>query len=239
VAGLEQLPSPHPGTIVLSEHQRPKVTMSQQAIINFGAPRSGTTFMQLCLKRLPDILAMKLPEMRKLHPAKSADGLIELARWFSGLGWDLTFVRTVRHPVEIVESFEAARFHPALKDEVAGLARNTDADVLRWIRSESEGFHAQCETLRQLHDTSRKVRRPVQIVEVRYENLASEAQRGAYARLIAPNHPQVLEEAFAEFGRTPARTGRLSHGIGRMLNGDRRAWFEKELADVIEREGYA
>ena len=229
--GMMLLPSPHPWKVVWSEDQIPPGLrkMTNTIIINFGAPRSGTTFMQLCLKRLDNIITLKLPEMRSFHPCKSKTGLLELARWLKWSHLDLTMVRTIRHPLELVESFEAARFHPDLRDRVGGLAKNTDANVCRWIRSESENYHDQAEALREL----------CRVVEVRYEALADKEQAKQYARQIYGNKDQVLIEAFDGFGGTAVRSGRLMFGIGKVLTDDRRAWFEKELWDVIQREGYA
>ena len=55
--------------------------MSVDAVlVNYGCPRSGTTWMAKVLAAVDDVFSFKLAEGRVLHPCQSENGLIELSK---------------------------------------------------------------------------------------------------------------------------------------------------------------
>lgn len=112
-------------------------------VVNYGCPRSGTTFMRHILKRLSGVFAFKLAEGRVLHPCQSGDGLVELHKILRHKR--LVLVRTVRHPLELAESFVALR-DPRLH-EAGGvpenLAKFSDERAVEFVRLESENTARQ------------------------------------------------------------------------------------------------
>ena len=194
--------------------------------LSFGCPRSGTTWMRKVCERMDKVLAWKLSENAPLHPCHSANGLLHLVESLHKRR--LVMIRTVRNPLEIAESFAAARTKK-LRSKTPGLARNSDWDVVNWIRSESDGYWLQAEDL--------------DVIEVRYEDMGDPKKRDAVAvkvaKIIGTDEAAHFRRGLDTFGGSPARVGRLSEGIGRVLSKDQRAWYAEQLADVMEREGYA
>ena len=208
--------------------------MSTPTVISFGCPRSGTTFMLHCLQALePAATVLKLTESNRLHPAQRRLGLWDLARLYRGR--PLVFVRTVRHPHDIAESFLAART-PELRGKMPGIARNSDGDIAHWIREESTSVMVQRPTLAEEPH--------VMLLEVRYESLDNDhAREGLIADLRkAPLEDQeALEGVLArlrEFGQAAVRPGRLSKGMGIVSTPEEREYFRTRLRAVTRREGY-
>lgn len=194
-------------------------------VINFGAPRSGTTWMWRCTKAM-GVFAWKLTENSAFHPCWSDSGLTELVK--SLHKHPTVVIRTVRHPLEIAESFAATRTD-ALRAHTPGLAQNDHDDVVRWIRSESEGFHKQTAIARE-------------VIEARYDDMPDPAYRSRLVERVreglGSEAGKKLRRALDTFGGSPARKGRLSAGLGRVLTDEEREWYREQLADVIEREGF-
>lgn len=211
-------------------------------IVNYGSPRSGTTFMRRTLGRLNGAMAFKLAEGRTLHPCQSDGGLIELHKMLRH--HRLVIVRTVRHPLDIVDSFIALR-EPKMwgkRTKPINLAKFQDARVLQFIRNESENTAIQREELRE-PDYSHA---GIAFIEVRYETLASDDGREALARQVTEGLPEAGGEyarllgALEDFGVRPAGVGKLKSGMvgDVMAPADKERW-RSVLAKVIEREGYA
>lgn len=203
--------------------------------LSFGCPRSGTTFMQRALAELSAALTEKIGEGSMFHPCRSTRGLLDLAHLFAGRR--VAFVRTVRHPVEIAASFVATRtFVEDDPTSFEGLAKNTDRDVVEFIRSESSGFAAQRHLIGS-HDW------PHALFEVRYEDLAGEGYRSNLADDVTAvlglgrHERDALNAALDEFNTEPARPGRLSRGKDPVTQKQRRM-FAHWLRKTIRREGY-
>lgn len=208
--------------------------------INFGSPRSGTTAMRRMLGALHDTYATKLHEHNPLHPCESDDGLLTISHWM--LKDAVVFVRTVRHPLHIVDSFLATRT-ATMSDRNPSLACHSDERVERFIRSESEGVAAQREALEVMPKAEG---REHYLIEVRYEDLESEDYRDwfadeVYRRLStdAARHDSLRRRLHEEWGRRPTRDGKLNRGWDWVMDGETEARWTERLADVIEREGYA
>lgn len=198
-------------------------------VFAFGCPRSGTTFLYRALATMRAAIVAKIHEGSVLHPCQSDRGLVELSRLFRNQS--VTLVRIRRHPLEIAESFVAARDDRTFGPEMEGIASHSDRAVVAFVQSESEAVDAQRD-----HFAASDHR----LVEVRYEDLSEPSMReqlaGETTRTPADN--RRVREALARFGTAPARAGRLSAGLGSVLSDAQRAAFRAELADVIEREGY-
>lgn len=204
-------------------------------VFSFGCPRSGTTFMQQALAKLKTPLTEKIGEGSLLHPCRSHDGLRTLSHLFASR--PVVFVRTVRHPVEIAASFVAARHLTEEEPEsFSGLAKNSDADVLRFVRSESVSVADQREHFAETDW-------PHELIEVRYEDLSAKDYREIVASKIVSASGVTDKEKWPliakldTFGVRPTRPGRLSHGVD-PITSKHRAEFAHQLADVIQREGY-
>lgn len=207
-------------------------------VVAFGAPRSGTTFLRTCVEALRDPFAFKLNEHAAFHPCRSDSGLLDLEKALHQKR--VAFVRIVRDPLEIARSFVFARREEASR-LLGGIGRNSDERVVEWIRSESRSVAAQRGAR-----LRGRAGGTLRILEIRYERLAERAYREEVAdRLRATN---VIDDddrkrffvALGNFGRKPARAGRLSFGFdGDPLSKKERDFFERALADVRKAEGYA
>lgn len=200
-------------------------------VISFGCPRSGTMFMRNTLHDHLPCFSVKLPEMVDLHPAQSDTGLLAL----SGLFYKrrLVLVRTVRHPLEIVESF----VHLRMAKERAPRARDDDRRVRRWIEDESRGVMRQRLELGEMLSERRH-----RLIEVRYESLATDEGKDKFAARMqkATGDAGTLRAGLDDFGnRSRAYAGRLKSGVDTVLTDDKRKWWAHALRQVIKREGYA
>ncbi len=187
-----------------------------QVVVGFGCPRAGTTFLGKCLEHLK-APAWKLSENVAMHPCNSTRGLLDLEEWFGAKR--LVLIRIARDPLEIVESFLAAR---QMRTKNPGIARKTDREVVAYIRSESESVAMQAVVLR------------APLVTIRYEELRSGVVRGM------PEVPgaRSFVAALANAGQDSVRVGRMSEGLGRVSTDEERAYFESRLRRVRDREGY-
>ena len=204
-------------------------------VISFGCPRSGTTFLARCLSPLLGVFAFHLPDGGKLHPCKSREGLIQLDALF----WShrAIFVRIYRSPLDIVESFLALR---ELKPDIAR-ARDSDQRIIRWITNE----HANVAEQRPVLRTHQKNWEPHHLVEVKYEALAGDKGRRAFAETLGALLPrrranqQRLLDQLETFGDKPANLGKLKARMsGSVMTPRQRAYFTEHLRYIIEAGGY-
>lgn len=211
--------------------------MRSRAVVGFGCPRSGTTFLQKALRSLRGVYTAKLVEHAKIHPCHSENGLINLAGNLRSPG--VTFVRIVRHPIEVADSFVATR-SSELTDLTGTIPKYSDDVIVRWITSESENSTAQRPWFGQGETHGSRW------VEVRYENLATEEGQTLFVEAVCRDltEPEEnaarLSKALEAFGDPDeaANYGRLSHGVDWAMNDEQAAWFLEKLASVMEREGY-
>jgi len=110
-------------------------------ILNYGCPRTGTTFINRMLGKGVDLIAGKIAEGHSYHPIKSKCGLLNLCYTFQSC--DLLFVRTVRDPINIFESFYHAK-----KMKIEGLDGQNDESIKRIIELEETNTRIQSEGLR-------------------------------------------------------------------------------------------
>lgn len=207
------------------------MSVKDTIVISFGCPRSGTMFMRNTLQKHLPCFSTKLPEMVALHPAQSDTGLLHL----SGLFYQrrLVLVRTVRHPLEVVESFVHLR---AAKPR-SPRGRDDDRRVRRWIEDESRGVMRQRLELGEMLSERRH-----RLVEVRYEALKTADGRDEFAEKMrkATGDAGTLRKGLEDFGNAArAYAGRLKSGKGAVLSEERRAWWAHALREVVRREGYA
>lgn len=189
-------------------------------LINFGCPRSGTTFAHYCMSALgKQATVIKLNEHHALHPVHSRTGLYDLARLFATER--LILVRTVRHPMEIAESFLATRQHG---DGSSGLARKSDDEIWRMVAEESTSVMVQRPLLEEVG---------VPLIEVRYEEFP-----GLADKLGAHLDTKPMAERLAYYRTESVREGRLLHGQDRVSTDAERAFFAMRLDPIARREGY-
>lgn len=218
----------------------------ETAVISFGSPRSGTTYIRRALGQLEGVFVSKIPEQAPNHPsfverqswgaaASSEEGLIGISRWMQKE--HLVLVRTVRHPMECVRSLLAAR-EPELREKIGGLADNSDEEIVEWIRTESLNFHRQVGWL--LANPYRH-----RLIQVRYELLGKRGRRRDFAEKVCSTLPDPEENTdrlarwlHDTWKEKPARIGRLSSGVEPEISEERMEFFLEALAPTIEREGY-
>ena len=202
--------------------------MTNTVVIAFGCPRAGTTFLQKAVEGLSGAFAFKMAEWTPLHPCKSDRGLLDISRLFSTR--ELILVRIYRDPLEIAESFLAARTKKA-GDKFLGIARHTDREVSKYICDESENVFRQKALLRERKNT--------RLIEVRYESLATSEGRKKFTAALAPfSRGEGFRKTLDTFGKRPVRAGRMTLGLGRVSTKNERLYFESRLKEVRKREGY-
>lgn len=208
-------------------------------VINYGSPRSGTTFMWKCLGALQGALTFKLAEGRVLHPCQSKDGLVELCKILRFR--KVILIRTIRHPLEIAESLVALR-DPRMWEgkRPSNISKFTDKRAVEFITLESKNTERQRPTLLRPHFEVNALH----FIEVRYEDLADPEKRKAFIREVTSSLPdpernfELLSRTLGGFGTTPVRRGRLAAKWTKTMDPKLRSWFERELREVILREGY-
>lgn len=209
-------------------------------VLSFGCPRSGTTIMRRLLGPLKHTYVSKLHEATRLHPWQSEEGLLDIQQWM--LKDTLVFVRTLRHPLDVVDSFLALR-RTEMRENNPSLVEHDDQRVLDFIRRESAGFHGQrAELLVRAEERGWDHH----VVEVRYEELDEQWRRDEFAWSVC-RHLSTPERSYGsltarmeeEWKLRPVRDGKLRAGItGRVMTEEEEQRWRRALADVMEREGY-
>lgn len=206
-------------------------------IFSYGAPRSGTTFIQYVLNQGRGYYYNKLKEQYKLHPCNSSDGLIQLQQAITGMNQDVVFIRTYRHPFKIFESFKYARIWEQEKfgadkvgPGVGGLSSWTDEFIIDRMLNEYRNTMAQ----------SKKVK----IAEIRYEGLYSKENKQAFINLICDltyeENREILTHCMSEFSVNSVREGRLKHlnyEDGLLTDGEKDFLYDK-LKELFEGGNY-
>ena len=159
----------------------------------------------------PDLACyQKIREGDIAHPCKSPNGLLSLSQLFRAR--PVIFVRTIRHPREIVNSFYGARkYYADTQSSAKRLGQNSDERILDFITRERE-----C-TIHQVsidHHESRP--RPVVLV-VQYERLSCPAFRRGFAtkfKQMCGLWSDEMDAALMRFGDPgqSVRDGRLMPG---------------------------
>lgn len=198
-------------------------------IVNYGVPRSGTTLVQRmfehCRAHGDNYRHRKLPENDPQHPRQSATGLIEIAE--SVPTAPVYFVRTLRHPVAVLES-ECAIKRPAFLEDRAEFDRLV-ADIL---------------TIGQ-NDAAQAARCPpnARFLRVHFPQLGDRKTVEELFARIGEVSPYV-RRCWADFldqvwEKVPVRSGRLSQGERdtRLLPGSWVELIHDRLDGVIEAEG--
>jgi len=189
---------------------------------------------------LVGVTAQKWKEIATSHPSWSPSGMLDLAEVFCET--PLLFVRTIRHPLEIVRSFYALREDRGDNVGTAHLAN--DEMILHMIRSESTTSEFQIEALRTKEPWCKYMG---SVVEVRYEEFGDIPNRGRLVKRICECLPHreensallfsAIENTFGVAAKS-ARVGRLTTGQPGTISKTKLEWWKKNLNDVAEREGY-
>jgi hypothetical protein len=202
-------------------------------IVSFGMPRSGTTLLEQMFLQGKGYFYHKLAEGNALHPMQSTNGLITLAHAFR-LAPKL-FVRTVRHPVDLIESRLCMSYD--------NLVEHLDSAKLKhWmddIRRESNNYYTQLE----LFQSSSFDIRNLCMVMVYYEELGTEKGRKDFFNRLRDFLPdektniEILQSFLETTWGNPVRPGRLSRGRKKILSDNIRNEIKNKLSDIIEKEG--
>ena len=196
-------------------------------IFSFGCPRSGTTFIQKnILLKLKGVYYRKIPEWHGIHPCQSSDGLLSLNLLLD----NILFIRTIRNPIDILESFYMFR-QPKYKDHV--FSKWIDWEILNFIINE------ELNTRRQInHEHWRS-----KIIKISYDRMKDKD----YILPIIDNilkhidnkdsedfNRDILISGFESFGKEPARIGRLSEDFKKkLLTYKERVRFKKILERIL------
>jgi hypothetical protein len=207
--------------------------MIDTVVVGWGCPRAGTTFLQRALQRLGGCFSFKLAEYVKMHPGNSTSGLIDIVALLGDCK-KVVLVRIVRHPMETVESYLAARLPKADRKRSMGIARNADRQIQGNIKRESESFAQQRVLLRE--------NPKVKLVVVKYEDLMTAKGQAQFVKDLQPySNPKAFADFLATFGKKPVRWGRLEMGMAgqKVSTPEERDYFLRGLRPTIKREGYA
>lgn len=216
--------------------------MSDVMVINFGCPRTGTTYMDHLIKHGCGYIQRKIGEGHACHPIQSTKGLLGLVELFSdykGKGnRRLVFIRTVRHPAEILSSWAAM---PVPGNASPKKQQKPLRQRVTHIRREYASTKMQIS--RMAAEKPWKLMR-WSFVDVRYEDIGGKPVDTA--KLIADNigiNPDVNSSRFAAFiddtwGKKPVRTGRLSEGGQTKPEPHLFSAACEHLHDVMKAHGY-
>lgn len=203
-----------------------------KVVVTFGCPRSGTTFMEYLFAG-GSYLPIKLTEGNLLHPCKSDNGLYMIKVLFHK--HKVLFIRSIRNPYEIYNSFRAARQDHYSND---GVGRNSDERIFKFIHNESNNVLAQKHWFE-------KHKVEYDLIEVKYESLSTPAGQTEFLSKVGkfitnPTDKLMLSRKIKTFGVKPVREGRLQHGeVGQgFLSLPEKVDIYNNLEDVFKLEGY-
>jgi hypothetical protein len=208
-------------------------------VLSYGCPRSGTSAVAAMCRQLEDISFQKWKEISPLHPALCDNGILELSQVFSECR--LIFVRSVRHPMEIVKSFYALR--KGLVPSSGTIRYTSDEKILEWIEIEIKNTASQKRRMRNEHPW--KVY-DHHVIEAKYEILSSE-DRSGFTKEFSTLLPQSernrsIIESFLDTQwnskSSSFRPGRLQAGCDVTMSDEKRAWWANELENLADKEGY-
>lgn len=211
-------------------------------VFSFGVPRSGTTLMFYALQMGHGYLNTRINEGTPLHPRNDYHGLLALVKTF--VYRRVVFVRTIRHPVDVVNSWLVV--HPEVLED-----RRKFEDFLDMYEAESDGVKKAREEIFSTQYGEKPSGEPrivdVTFAEIQYENLGDQRVREKFFRKVS----QKVPDADANFWKwnsyvesvwnvEPVRKGRLQSGImHQQLPDDWLQQIRSELSKVIERENLA
>ena len=205
-------------------------------IFSFGCPRSGTTFVRSLLLGVSGFEYERIREGDLVHPCRSGDGLIGLTELFRDR--NVIFIRSVRSPREIFESFYAGRKLRGRHHEMAAIAKYDDAGIFKYIDAERKNF----EYNKRLHAKLLKrwiaddvIGYRFDVVEFDYDNMNEESCKREFLKELKTYLPSALHfilhkmmDRLQSFG-DPAKSVRL----GRLVYGVRETLLPPELRDQI------
>ena len=198
-------------------------------IFTYGCPRSGTTFVQRLFANLgAEYVVEKIREGDKAHPCQTDTGLLMLAQLFRDR--NVVFVRSVRSPLGIFESFYAAKHIHETTGSLGGLAGNTDERIRKFILDERNNTSTQVlehSMLVEREGVNAATLGRLDIVEFDYDTMRDRSvQHEFIANVCEHVHAggrsglsRLLSTRLLDFGDAgaAARRGRLSERITKSL----------------------
>jgi hypothetical protein len=192
-------------------------------IITFGFPRSGTTFLTDVFGRGEGYINKWLTNGNPLHPMFSDTGLVSLKHLLG----DVLFLRIIRNPIDILESWEAVRKY---NEEVPKMY--TNEIFFRMIFD---------------HDSFKKQRDKINCIELKYEDLGDALKSTMLINkindFVGVDNTDVLEKLYSEYKVKPVdkNHGKLSMGKENeiLIPLDKRYYYYKMLERIFVENGYA
>lgn len=191
-------------------------------ILSYGCPRTGTTFVNHMLGQGLDIITGKIAEGHASHPIKSNHGLLNLSYTFQK--YNLVFVRTIRDPINIFESFYHAK-----SMKIEGLDNQDYSSIKKLIETEEI-------------NTKNQSKEGINIVTINFDKLGETDYAKEKIHDIICNTKDSVKniEIYLEFiknkyNKNPIRQGRLSDNLRKVsyLSEDQKQdinqWYEKLL----------
>jgi len=210
-------------------------------IFNYGVPRSGTTLVLYTIQQGGGFLTTRISEGAVLHPRHDPSGFLFLAQAF--IYHTLVFVRTTRHPVDVLNSL--AVVYPSLVKDI-----NEFRYEVEQYRLESEGSATAQELVRMYQDIQQKHvfisrKKPIVFATIKYEDLGNPEVRDSFLKTIADQTPFPQENFYIwrfyleEVWKVdPVREGRLSTGkMQQMLSSKQLQYIRERLGGIIDKEG--
>lgn len=215
------------------------MTNKPTIVLSYGCPRSGTTAVAEMCRQLEGVSFQKWKEISPLHPGLCDNGMLNLSQVFCESR--LIFVRSVRHPVEIVKSFYALR--KGAVESTGSIKYTSDEQILEWIETEIENTSIQRRRMRQEHPWNKYDHH---VVEAKYEILSSDdcflfAQRLSRLLPDEEKNRSILERFLKNnWGNKNKsfRAGRLQADIDITISDDAMAWWTSVLEKHAGKEGY-
>lgn len=168
-------------------------------ILNYGCPRTGTTFVNQMLSQGAGFITGKIAEGHSYHPIRSKHGLLNLAYTFQK--YNLIFIRTIRNPINIFESFYHAK-----QMKIEGLDGQEYSSIKKII--ESEEANTKIQSIEN-----------IKIITLDFDKLISPQYSNEKILEISGHTPEQAKntEIFSNFienkyNNKPIRQGRLSDG---------------------------
>lgn len=198
-------------------------------ILNYGCPRSGTTFTNIMLNQGINFITGKIAEGSCYHPIRNKNGLFDLSYTFRN--YNVFFLRTVRNPLNIFESFAHAKKITNQKNT------EIDPDFYSFSKQTTESIKNMISEEKK--NTEDQIKRGVKIFELNFDNLGNADYLNEKLSEIS-NLTMSKKENFDIFYRfvrdnynkKPVRRGRLSDNAMSCLTKDEALQISKWYEDL-------
>jgi len=189
--------------------------MKGTVILNYGCPRSGTTFIWFLLRAGTGYTYGKIGENDPCHPCNSGTGLLHIKKTFRD--YNVVFIRTVRNPIQIFESFRHAH-----KTNDGEIGKKADIEIKRYIQNEERNTKEQAGKVR--------------ILTVKFDMLSNDSYVEKVMTTFKKHFPNAEHNTnilrkyiHKNFNHFPVRPGKLQSGVK-----DRQYLSETERQEIMQ-----